>query len=186
MVDNFNLLAEFIKPNDELLTEDNFYFLQLIRRSKDTEGLSSKTFRDFSIKNSQDLLDRKSEIIEMCEFFNARAYFNPNVKSYERCATHMLKSMEDSFANKSFNRTKGMFTSAAGNMSTRDTRFEKVWIIDYDWGEDTLDMIQSIPTTSFAVPTKNGTHFLTKPFRTDTYKYADKIQKHNPTILYVK
>lgn len=190
MIDNFNLLSNFIKPNDALLTEDNFYFLQLIRRSKDTEGLPSKTFRDIYIQNSQDLLARKDEIIELCNFFNARAYFNPNVKSYEKCANYMLKNMGDMYTNKSFKQAKGMFTSAAGVVATRDTRFEKVWIIDYDEGENSyLDILMELHDRNIdymMLPTKNGTHFLTHPFRTDTSIITCDIQKHNPTILYVK
>lgn len=191
MIDNFNLLSEFIKPNDSLLTEDNFYFLQLIRRSKDTEGLPSKTFRDFYIKNSQDLLARKDEIIEMCNFFNARAYFNPNVKSYEKCSLFMLKNLADAFTNKSFKQAKGMFTSAAGQVSTRDNKFEKVWIIDYDFEDENIyiDIPLYLARHNIKynlIPTKNGIHYLVKPFDTRSCDFSEKLQKHNPTILYVK
>lgn len=190
MVDNFDLLANFISVNNEKLTDDNFYFLQLIRRSKDTAGLPSKTIRDFFIKNSADLLFRKDEIVEMCNFFNARAYFNPNVKSYEKCANYMLKTFGDMYTNKSFSQVKGMFTSAAGLVATRDTRFEKIWIIDYDYGElslnEILDFILDNDIDYQDLKTKSGIHFLVNPFRTDICRFADKIQKHNPTILYVK
>ena len=188
MIDNFNLLTDFIKPNDELLTPDNFYFLQVIRRSKDS-GLSSKTFRDYYIKDSQDLLSRKDEIIDMCNHFQARAYLNVNVKSYERCATLMLSVMADMFKNKSFNSAKGMFTSAAGQVSTRCIRFKKVWIIDYDNGDicqnALIDFLCGDGIRFDSFPTPNGMHFLTSPFDTRNFKYGDKLQKHNPTVLYV-
>lgn len=191
MINNFNLLSEFIKPNDSLLTEDNFYFLQLIRRSKDTEGLPSKTIRDFYIKNSEDLLARKDEIIEMANFFNARAYFNPMPKSYEKCGLYMLKNMGDMFTNKSFKQAKGMFTSAAGQVSTRDSRFEKIWIIDYDKDEEpgSIDIMLYLKRRQLdynLIATKNGLHYLVKPFDTRDCYFADKIQKNSPTLLYVK
>lgn len=190
MINNFNLLSEFIKPNDSLLTEDNFYFLQLIRRPKDT-GLPHKTFRDFYIKNSQDLLNKKDEIVDLCNYFNARAYFNPNVKSYEKCSLFMLKNLADAFTNKSFKQAKGMFTSAAGQVSTRDSRFEKVWIIDYDKDEEpgSIDIMLYLKRRQLdyhLIATKNGLHYLVKPFDTRDCYFASKIQKHNPTVLYVK
>ena len=64
MVNNFTQLANFISKNDSQLTPDNFYFCQIIRRSKDTPGKSSTTLKDFYIKNSQDLLDKADLIKE--------------------------------------------------------------------------------------------------------------------------
>lgn len=190
MVDNFTLLADFIAPNDTLLADDNFYFLQLIRRSKDTDGLPSKTFRDFYIRNSRDLLSHREEIIELCDFFDARAYLNVNVKSYEKCANYILKGFGDMYTNKSFAQCKGMFSSAAGQVSTRATNFQKVWFVDYD-NDDEMDMSTigwyyvNRNLRAYNVPTKNGMHFLVAPHDTRDCSFADKIQKHNPTLLYV-
>lgn len=188
MIDNFEALANFIAHNDSKLTEDNFYFLQIISRAKD--GGINKTIKDFHIHNSEDLLLKKYEIQTTCEAFNARAYFNPNVKSYEKCTHEVLKRISEVIPNKQFSATKGLFSSAAGLVSTRDTKFDKVWIVDYDFNEekefyfDNYLVNEGIDFTQ--IETKNGFHFLTKPFDLRNCPFADKIQKHNPTLLYFK
>lgn len=191
VIDNFLTLANFIAPNDSKLTEDNFYFLQIIRRAKDGTGTNT-TIRDFYIKNSQDLLAKQADIISFCEMFGARAYFNPNVKSYEKCTYEVLKRLSEVIGNKQFKATRGLFSSAAGLVSTRDGTFDKVWIVDYDHGEgpvDSFEMVKYFCVNGISyeeLHTKSGIHFLTKPFDLRNCPFSSTIQKHNPTLLYFK
>lgn len=138
MIDNFETIANYIKNNET--TEDNFYFCQIIRRNKDNNA-GNLTVRDFYIKNSEDLLNKKADIISFCKMFGARAYINVNVKSYEKCTLEVLKRLAEVISNKQFKATRGLFSSAAGLVSTRDTKFDKVWLIDYDNG-DNLEQIE--------------------------------------------
>lgn len=187
MVNNFKELSNFIKKNDSNLTDDNFYFCQVIRRNKDNQG-GNKTIRDFYIKDSEDLLNKQDDIIAFCEMFGARAYFNPNVKSYKKCHISVMKRMVSLIETEDYKACRGLFSSAAGLVETRDTYFDKIWLIDYDHGDNLtqIELYLAYSEILFTqLETKNGFHYLVKPFRLDLCPFSDKIQKHNPTLLYI-
>lgn len=192
MINNFLTLTSFLSQQEFVteLTDDNFYFLQIIQRKKDGHEKDARVIKDFYIKDCDDLLMRETEIIAYCEEFNARAYLNPNVKSYKKCSLDVLKCLAEVITNEQFPATKGLFSSAAGKISTRDTRFEKIWIVDYDNEDNNFNEVDctliDLNVILEVLTTKNGFHYLVKPFRLDLCPFANKVQKHNPTLLYYK
>lgn len=78
---------------------------------------------------------------------------------------------------------------------------QKRWVIDVD--KEELQHIEFIRKTIndiepegdkiiTAIPTLNGVHLITKPFRLDTFKtlcgnnnFNVDVQKNNPTLLYI-
>lgn len=189
MVDNFNKILSML-GQDELLSEDNYYHVQVLKRGKDSNETGSRLIKDYYIRNASSLISNSIEIKTLCDTFGARAYINVNVKSWKKTYSFVLKRMGDIFDNNNYSSMKSILSSAAGNVSTRDKNFDKVWIIDYD-EDDTYDLegiklyLYGNNISYIQIPTKNGLHLLVNPFRLDMCPFSDKVHKHNPTILYI-
>lgn len=192
MVNNFSELSKYLtEQHGSRLDQDCYYFCQIIKRGKDLgeTDRATRIVKDYFISSPEKLLEKQDEIVGLCEYFGARAYLNPNVKSFKRTYSFIQKRMADIFDNQDYKSLISMLPSAAGNVSTRDNSFDKVWIVDYD-NDDTYDLaaikmyLYENKINYFILPTKNGLHFLTKPFRLDLCPFSGKIQKHNPTLLY--
>ena len=90
-IDNFDKLAKLMQFN----TNDDFYFVQIIKRWKDNPDYAAKAqgqkdgtyhggawyLKSFRIHNVQELMDLKPQIIKLCEENNARAYITVNTRS---------------------------------------------------------------------------------------------------------
>jgi hypothetical protein len=109
----------------------------------------------------------------------------------------MLKKVTDQIINKDFKSVRKAYESVAGEFGTgRD----KTWIIDIDYDDhittDYINEMKSFINSQLpqgdkildTIPTKNGVHLITSPFRLDTFKQAYPnidVHKNNPTILYI-
>lgn len=179
--------------------EGYFYYLQLLRRKKDNpEAKSVKVIRNFYIEREQYYHDIEDTVVDMCNFFNARAYIRLNRRSYRQVALKNLAQCADYIADRQHKAVMRSFSKAAGRYYDEDPRR---WIIDID-NEDrtgsiiseleqyigTLhDEIQKDYKTLGTIPTPNGTHLISHPFNSQKFgeKYPDiHIHKDNPTILY--
>lgn len=190
---------EIIKRLLRFSSEDDFYHLQILKRKKEHPELGSNSYvvKTYYVSSIEYLETKFPEIVALCNFHNARACINLNVRSYERLAFQMLKKVTDQIINKDYKSVRKAYESVAGEFGTgRD----KKWIVDVDYGHHTtvdyINKLQDYIRTElpeggeiFAkVPTKNGFHLITSPFRLDTFKeaYPDiDVHKNNPTILYI-
>jgi len=196
MVDNFNKILDLM----DFRSEDDFYFLQIIRRKKENPGLekSSKVVHVFYIKSKEQLISHKKEIIDMCNYYKARAYFNLNRRSFKTIALQTMKSLSDCIINNNYIPAKDAFNSCCNRFSA-ESGDSKKWIIDIDEkledvnlkgilmiltplspkGEKGIDIIE----------TKNGHHLITKPFNRDEFKKKIPIEvdihPDNPSCLFV-
>jgi len=203
MINNLDKIKEFIE--DE--SEDVFYFLQIIKRKKENPELGSnnhiiKTYYVTSIHLLEKIMP---EVINLCEFHNARAYINLNKRSFEKCAFQMLKKVTDIILNKDYKSVKNAYNSVCGEASNSGK--DKTWILDFDlqdkdntiFIEDLslkLNELEPIGNKIVAkLPTKNGYHIITKPFNKNKFNefYCQwhiipkpDIHTNNPTILYCK
>jgi len=190
---------EIIKPLLRFSSDDDFYHLQILKRKKEHPELGSNSYvvKTYYV-SSLDYLEKKfPEIVALCNFHNARACINLNVRSFERTAFQTLKKITDQIMNRDFKSVRKSYESVCGEFGAgRDKR----WIIDVDYGVHTTvayvnemkNYIESqLPEGGeilTKIPTKNGFHFITSPFRLDTFKeaYPDiDVHKNNPTILYI-
>lgn len=198
MIDNFNLINGILEYNDLNDNSDAYYHLQIIQRKKDIPGLGCNNIllKAIIIDNEHPLDRFKEDIIDLCEYYKARAYINVGPKSKKRTAVHMLRDLAECFEKGDFNYIKRLWNTAAGTVGA----IQKRWIIDCDWSDEftssnvqeIIDIVnESMPEGSnmiSTIPTLNGVHLITKPFDLrqlrETYLNID-IHKNNPTILYI-
>lgn len=188
-----------IKPLLHFQSEDDFYHLQILKRKKEHPELGSNSYvvKTYYIRSVEYLEKKFPEIVSLCEFHNARAYINLNVRSFERTAFQTLKKVTDQIMNKDFKSVRKAYESVCGEFGAgRDKR----WIVDIDHAPHTtveyVDKLiayikAALPEGGLIlarIPTKNGFHLITSPFRLDTFKevYPDiDVHKNNPSILYI-
>jgi hypothetical protein len=208
MIDNFNQIKKLLTFN----SEDDFYFLQIIKRKKEHPEMpkSVKVVHTFYISSKDKLDELKDEIIHICEYHDARAYINLNKRSFEKLAYQMLKQVTDCIMNKEFRYIRKSFNTVCGRFSN-ENKDTKKWIIDVDEKNisplmlsfldyecepinivtfDDIGMpIKSNSKIYDIIKTKNGWHIITKPFNIEKFKekYPNvDIHKDSNTILYCK
>ena len=199
MTDNFDLLAKYINAN-KTLTEDQFLFLQIIKRRKDNpESLySQETIKNMHLKSAEDMLERKEVIVDWCQKHNARAYLRLNLRDKRKIALRALAQVAENIANENWN-IKNCYESAVGKHH-QDPK--KTWVIDIDFdeiqessrlnlGQAVYQLVSETPRSIEEieyVPTPNGYHIITPPFNVAhlgvIYKETPvAFHKDNPTIL---
>lgn len=195
-VDNFDLIKKHIHSSDS----NEFYMLQIMRRTKDQKGYDGKhkqsIIKSYFISSVEYLDSKRDEIVGLCEMFNARAYINLNKKSYKQVSLKALEILAGKIAHEEYD-IRSLFESACGQTGACDGL--KTWIVDFDSKDlDELDRIKNIIDSIDpkgvskiveTVPTRHGYHLITRPFNKKAFyeMYNEKIDIHdnNPTILYV-
>jgi hypothetical protein len=195
MIDNFNLIASILR--EKSFTEDEFIFLQIIKRKKDNPDMNrhAEIVRNFHIKNAVDLFERKQHIVNLCETNNARAYIRLNKRSKKKVALQTLALIAQNIASENYD-IKNCYESCAGQFQSDAN---KTWVIDIDHDElqltdEQFKFILELTAKArdnpamYKIPTKNGYHLICTPFNISQYneKYGKlPYHKDNPTILYI-
>lgn len=190
-IDNFDAVIPFLKFE----SADDFYYLQILQRKKENPqlGSNSRVIKNYYIKSVEHLLKLKSEIIALCEQFNARASMRLNKRSFEKVSYKTMVNIANSMANREFEFIKASYDRACG-LGSNEPKANKKWILDIDKGDD-LEAIEKYLTETppqgfkymVRIPSKSGMHLITNPF--DLREFSDKfpidIHKDNPTNLYI-
>jgi len=193
-VDNLNLIKPFLKFD----SEDDFYYLQILRRRKDNPDDQEKntvSIKDYYIRSIEYLEKKYDEIKSLCQYFNARASIRLNKRSFKKVSFRTLNNITAQMMQEDFHSTRQAYSKACGQCHNDN---EKKWIIDID--EDMIDQEYEImeyincecqpdDCDKFyaKIPTKSGFHLISKPFNIETFKKKYPmidIHKENPTILY--
>lgn len=189
---------EQIKSLLKFENENEFYFVQVIQRSKENAGLGKnnnllKAYYVYSL----DYLDKKfPEMCKLAEVFNARVYIHLNRRN---AYTIALELMEDLAHNIKSNHLHALGKSYSSVCGKHHSEKDKTWIIDWDDKEnikDKLKMLKFIRTLEpletnkliAEIETKNGYHLITRPFNSEKFKqeFPDiEVHKNNPTILFI-
>jgi hypothetical protein len=195
-VDNFDLIKKHIHSSDS----NEFYMLQIMRRTKDQKGYDGKhkqsIIKSYFISSVEYLDSKRDEIVGLCEMFNARAYINLNKKSYKQVSLKALEILAGKIAHDEYD-IRSLFESACGQTGACDG--QKTWIVDFDSKDlDELDrikaIIESIDPKGVSkivetVPTRHGYHLITRPFNKkafyEMYNESIDIHDNNPTCLYI-
>ena len=200
MINNFELI-------ESLLSFDNpdlFYHVQIIRRGKDHPTLASanRTIKTYYVDSAEYLHKHIQEIIDLCEYFKARAYINLAPKSYKKCTLQCISDMANRAKDGDFKKIHKCWNSVVGFIKSNDPH----WVIDVDGPTDGtisefleyecepvhyhMEGSNKVYDSKIYdyIPTKNGYHIITKPFNLQQFKeqYPNiDVHKNNPTILYI-
>lgn len=195
MINNLEQIKSLLKFE----SGDDFYHLQIIKRKKEHPELGSNSYivKTYYIKSIEHLDKVFPEIVNICNFHNARAGINLNRRSFEKIAFHTLKKVTDCILNKDYKSVRKAYESVCGAYSNDSN---KKWIIDldgeiqnsFDYIYNMNEIIENIEPvghkTICRIPTKNGSHLVTIPFNIQKFKehYSEiEVHKNNPTILYI-
>jgi len=193
MVNNYDQIGHMIGFEDKF----DFYFVQIIKRRKDNPDLKRdmNIIANFYIESFEQYGRLMPHIISMCDNENARAYFRINRRNYKHLSYHILKRVVDVISSGMVKSLKGTFDTVAGQYHSDK---DKKWIVDIDDdipydGSEVKEVILRLQGETkkepyFRVlPTKNGVHYITRPFNLKKFKDdfpGIDVHKDNPTILY--
>lgn len=191
---------EDINPHLSYESDEDFYFLQIIKRRKDNPSLerSEKTIRNFYLYKN-DLEKFKSTIIKLCIDNNARAYLYLNKRNIKDVVFEANVLLGEYMRSGTYKAIHSLLDKAIGNKHSDPN---KKWILDIDTKDEKI-VNSYIETASEAseynefilyakIKTLNGYHLITKPFNSNKfnqlcamYKLDNiEIHKDNPTLLY--
>lgn len=199
MTDNFDAIYPLLNYGE---TDNVFYHTQVIRRGKDHPDLpaANKTIKQWLVGSCEHLESIREDIIFLCEHYKARAYINVAPKSIEKLNTLLMSKLAiNQYTGNIINPQKAL-NSACGELQP----IEKRWIVDVDTTDSKAQQIVIFAINAIwkemqhrdaekdwyisCVPTKNGVHFITRPFNLQKFKEAFPTidaHKNNPTILYI-
>jgi hypothetical protein len=174
--------------------EGDFYFIQIIKRRKDAGNEDMRkgesTVEYFYIYSFEDFDKMEPKILASTERNNARAYFLINKRNTKRIALETNKLIAEYLVSEQYTAIKSVYTRACGRFNSAGKGNRK-WLIDADTPteiSDTREFLLSINAEILMeLPTKNGLHFITKPFNVtlfaNRFGNADDIKKDNGTLL---
>jgi hypothetical protein len=190
---------EIIKPLLKFENPNEFYFLQIIARKKDIEGMkgNNRVIKDYYIFSLKDLEDKMEEIIKLCDLFQARAYIRLSRRNSETIAKKMIAELGLAFQNNSFQHLRKIYSTVVG----KDKGLDNLRLIDVDFDSGVTFVTNPIRELGAiladlkpigekiiaSIPTKNGVHIITRPFDLQAFKEIFtqmEIHKNNPTLLY--
>ena len=191
-------VVELIKPMMIFRSEDDFFHLQIIKRKKENPDLGSNSIvlKTHYITSVEQLDKLMPEMIRLATAENGRIMMNLNRRSFEKIAFQMLRKVSEQIFNKDFKSVRKSYENVCGKYGNEP---EKKWIIDIDNGEPDVEFdmkvqkyINALEPVGMKIlinlPTKNGNHLITKPFRLDTFKKEFPeidVHKDNPMNLFI-
>ena len=191
VIDNLESIKYYINPSP-----DRYWFLQIIARRKDNPNLprAEKYIKDYYITSEEHLESVKNEIKQLSKFFNARVYFHPSARSFEKLSLTLLGEISKRIINKDYKIHRLQRTISG---STKAIIPElKYWMIDIDTKEEdkvteVIETIKRIRPDSHIrkLSTLNGFHLITSAFNsTEYYKTISpdiaEIHKNSPILAY--
>ena len=143
MVDNFELIKEYMAKQQLGWEEGDCYYVQLLRRQADDPlkngvkdpkyhgNMHSRSIKDYLIKNIDHLDKVKDDIKMLCDMFNVRAYIRLNKRNYKNIALEMMMHIaEQCKSGETFSSPFHLVTSACGTVCQAGK--DKTWIVDMD------------------------------------------------------
>ena len=199
IVNNFHL----IYPLLEFKTEGDFYYIQLLQRKKDQDvpanHQSVRTIKTYIVESVEYIKNKEQEIIDLCEYFKARAGINLHLRNHKNLSLDVLQKSIEMIKSGNYN-LSSVYDKVIGNNKSK-TR--PVWTLDLDEKDyDSVLKIINHLLMNFEdnnlkgqiyeiLPTYSGYHLLTTPFNTLTFEKFKtleqipvEIQKCNPCALY--
>ncbi|MHA1694109.1 MAG: hypothetical protein ACTSUG_02530 [Candidatus Helarchaeota archaeon] len=185
-----------IKPLLKFEKENDFYFLQVLKRKKDNPKIKSngRLIKSYYIRSIEYLEKHYEEIKKLCDFFNARATLRLNVRNYKKVAEIFIQKNIYNYTINNYKQMSKSYSQAAGLNHSKRT-----FLIDID-DKDKHDIKEikevlkkvrpyEVEKIIIELPTKNGIHLITRSFDLRIFKLLYKknidIHKDNPINLYI-
>jgi hypothetical protein len=126
MVDNLSLIKPLLKWDGP----EQFYFIQLIARKKDIEGMqgNNRVIKDYYVYSEEYLDKVYPEIIQLCNTFDARAYIRLSRRDAAEIAKNLIVLVGEAFRNNNFQHLRKIYSTAVG----QSLGLDKLRIIDLD------------------------------------------------------
>jgi|SRR6185437_3358171 len=194
MINNFELIKSLLKFEDK----DEFYFIQILQRSKENPGLgkNNRLVKAYYIYTLEYLERKTEEMILLANSLNARIYIHLNRRNSRMISLELMEDLAHCIKSNEIYNLDKLYNSCCGrHHSDKD----KTWVVDIDSKDDVyinnlidninkIELIDNKYKIIVKIPTKNGIHLITRPFNSKDFSfiYPDiEIHKNNPTILYV-
>ena len=193
MVNNLHIIKSMLNFS----VKDDFYFGQIFKRRKDNIEMDRDQIiiDSFYIDSLEDYDKKLPYVINLCNMENARAYLRINKRNYNVLAKHMLKKVVDIVFTENCKALRNCFNSVAGEFHSDP---DKKWIIAIDNDKnivfkDLSDFLIELQIDAkkepmiIQIPTKNGSHIITRPFNLHQFKTRFSnidVHKDNCTLLY--
>ena len=205
-VNNFKLIESLL----DFSSNDDFYFLQILKRKKENPEVPSnhnnnkRSIRTYYVTSLEHFKSIETEVKAICLATNSRAYIHPTKRSFKKTGKLFAIQVMEIVFNEEYSHIYKAFNTACGHIESRCGT--KLWVIDIDDSfevtQQYLEILNKYVWEDYSktgrreiltiIPTKNGYHIITKPFRVDTFlqdcsiaKLSNPdIQKNNPTLLY--
>lgn len=204
IVDNFDLFADALFKESNVLPADEFYFVQILVRGKDGHHVSgnnkNRLVKYYTVSSKEQLLSLKQEIIGISEAVTGRVYIHPTKRSFREVANIALELTAHTYVSQQWIGMRSVFSTAAGKSYIVK---DKKYVVDLDdidintqEGQEkfqrVVDAVNSCRGKGdnkvvMTVPTKSGIHLITYPFDVESFNkiYPDiDVHKNNPTLLY--
>jgi hypothetical protein len=198
MINNFSL----IKPYLHFEKTGDCFFIQIISRKKDGALTSASNIKDYYVTSIEQYDKLEPKIIEICNFFNARAYIRLNQRNINENNLLTISEIIDRHIK---NQSISVIKLYASVMGSHNSEKNKKWLLDIDNIFDETDsrILKYIEVINNEcqpkgnkilgyIPSKNGFHIVTSPFNlqifSKTYpeiKIDEFIHKDTPTNLYI-
>jgi len=192
MVNNFKQIGKLLSFPDE----NAFYFLEIIKRRKENPEMDrhQRLIKDFYIFSLDEFDKLKEKLITLCDENNARAYFRLNRRDAKKLAFLYNERLAKLLTTEDYKSVPKIYASVVGKFHQDP---DKKWLIDIDFVDhiDVDNMVAFINALQpegnkvvAEIPTKNGVHLITTPFRMNEFKKEyPKVEVHrdNPTVLYM-
>ncbi len=198
MINNFEHIKKFLIFE----SEDDYYLLQILRRKKENSDVGNKpnVVKTYYI-DSIDFFDRViPEIIAISNERNSRAYINLNRRSFRKTAIRTLQEIANNIESGNYKSARKAYEKISGKSPNEK---DKKWVIDIDWKDfpdkkteianlvlyaiELQSETDNVPMSE-PIPTKNGIHYITRPFNLKKFNERyPKIEVHKDryTLLYI-
>lgn len=208
MINNIKLILPHFYFNE---ANNMFMHCQIVQRAKDHKGekVREGAIKTYFIRSREHLERIMPEIILLCEHYGARAYINLAGKDFDALQKLMLVKLASDIHQGLVRNPRKCLNSAAGALKSSMPK----WIVDVDdvsmkdsikeklfelyaeaWGEKGSDIsVEALKEVEDSyiyaeVPTKQGIHFIVKPFNTKAFSEAfpdvDVHKNSMGTLLY--
>lgn len=200
VVDNFDIIEKILDFDN--IGNDEFYPIYIARRTKDQSVISPtyefNTIKTYYISSFEKFERKKDEIKKLCEFFNARAYIDPNKRKRTNFLLKLIEIISHSISINSKVNFDSIFEMACKHTKTEGDVSK--WLVDIDTKDkDKISEIKDFvkecglygeDTIICEIPTLHGVHLIIKPIYKNKFfeKYGNSISvfEYSFALLYYK